>query len=272
MLYYVLSCRIPIKQTNLFFTSDNWINTFCISFLQPHWWTRQTSLTRLQITTVGCRRRWVLSVSAVLTRRPRSAAAWRCIRMHRGYISSHVAVRTACQRLLPRGSMWQGVKLPQQFRPMIDGIQAFKPWSPWCANPSTHTDTHTHTWRLVLFSHILEEATRQQNLLTSSSNRTIRASAAVARPVNREVKPTQRAVIWSSRWPNHSRHHGRASVNRSLLTNRTAAVQDVVQIILRWPCCFQIRNRFLKTRLFMFVRINVDDSISFMNRLPGCEN
>lgn len=39
------------------------------------------------------------------------------------------------------------------------------------------------------------ETTRQQNLLTSSSNRTIRASAAVAQPVNQDVKPTQRAVI-----------------------------------------------------------------------------
>lgn len=50
--------------------------------------------------------------------------AKRRIKMHRGYISSHTLVKTACQGLFPLGAMWSGIKLCQQFRRMIDGIQA----------------------------------------------------------------------------------------------------------------------------------------------------
>lgn len=67
--------------------------------------------------------KWVFNTSMLPTR-SHSAALYRCIKMHHGYISSHILVRTACQGLFPLGSMWQGIRLCQQFRPMIDGIQA----------------------------------------------------------------------------------------------------------------------------------------------------
>lgn len=44
--------------------------------------------------------------------------------MHHGNILSHVLVRTECQGLFPFSSIWQGIKLRQQFRQMIDGIHA----------------------------------------------------------------------------------------------------------------------------------------------------
>ena len=68
---FIYSWRISTKQTSFLPLT---INTLCIFLLQPHCWTRQTSLTRLQIMTLGCQWRWVLSVSAVLALLPRGDA------------------------------------------------------------------------------------------------------------------------------------------------------------------------------------------------------
>lgn len=53
---YVISCFLYIhggSQQNKPLFLPLTTNTFCIFFLQPHCWTRQTSLTRLQIMTLG---------------------------------------------------------------------------------------------------------------------------------------------------------------------------------------------------------------------------
>lgn len=149
------------------------------------------------------------SNTATLSNMPKSGSQWkcfssvwfwlghtlllcRCIKMHHGYISSHILVRTACQGLFPLGSMWQGIKLCQQFRPMIDGIQALNCGAHGVPSPTRYTCTLSRTWSSSLDLSCVQywkERTRKQNALTLCSNRTIRASERVARSLNQDAKP-----------------------------------------------------------------------------------
>lgn len=155
------------------------------------------------------------SFSVVLTK-PLSAAVWRCIKMHHGYISSHILVRTACQGPFPLGRMWSGIKLYQQFRPMIDGIQALNCGA--CGVPtSTYMHIHytlTHTSEGLACCFVFERRrhcnrTYWPHLLTGPLGHHSWSHTA-SEP---GCKTIQLALIWHSRWPNHSGQYNRASIN-----------------------------------------------------------
>lgn len=101
-----------------------------------------------------------------------SAAVWRCIKMHHGYISSHRLVRTACQGLFPLCSMWSDIEPCQQFRALIDGVKVIN------CTQHMHTDTGAHLQpsSFTIFASLFKRRRHSNRTYWPYSNRTTKAS------------------------------------------------------------------------------------------------
>lgn len=129
--------------------------------------------------------------------------------MHHGNISSHVPVRTACQGLFPLSSIWQGIKLRQQFRQMIDGIHALQRSNQGqCARDSLHAHAHWHIQEgpaCYFYTYVRAEDTDTDNTLTSCSRSGIK-----------HLKESH--MCWSSRWNHAISHNLIQQMTRTLVT------------------------------------------------------